>query len=170
MASQKQLSTVARRELVTKIVKQERIRSQQDLVLALRKAGVKVTQATASRDLEELGAVRGPDENGSVRYQLRAGLNQTLNQVPKQLFQNLRSTGNQIVIRTPAGGAQLLAGTIDRAAARGEFPNVLGTIAGDDTVLIICESESQAKSAKAKVNDLFNRGSAKPRRNNGRSR
>jgi transcriptional regulator of arginine metabolism len=159
MPKQKKLTTTARRTLVQKIVSSELIHSQQELVHALRREGVQVTQATASRDLEELGAVRGPDEKGQVRYQFPISATPNYGRVSTQLFLSVRSAGNQIVIRTPAGGAQLLAGAIDRAASRGEMPNILGTIAGDDTVLIICENESQSRTVIERVSELFAGGS-----------
>jgi transcriptional regulator of arginine metabolism len=159
MPKPKKLTTTARRTLVQEIVSNVLIHSQEELVKALRKEGVQVTQATASRDLEELGAVRGPDSKGKVRYQIPITSTPDIGRVSTQLFLSVRSAGNQIVIRTPAGGAQLLAGSIDRATARGDLPNILGTIAGDDTVLIICESENQSELVIARVNDLFAGGS-----------
>ena len=66
----KSLSSAARRALIVSLINRGLIRSQKDLVKQLNKAGVKVTQATASRDLETIGAVRGPDSSGEVRYQM----------------------------------------------------------------------------------------------------
>jgi transcriptional regulator of arginine metabolism len=155
MVNKEKFSTSARRALVIATVNTGEIHSQEELVKALAKVGVSVTQATASRDLEEVGAVRGPDNAGVVRYQILQNQSAAPSQVSSQLFLEMRSAGNQIVIRTPAGGAQLLAGTIDRAVARGDFPNILGTIAGDDTVLVIAQNESQCKIAIKRIEELF---------------
>ena len=118
------------------------VRSQEDLAERLAELGVHVTQATLSRDLVELGAVRlrGPD--GGLIYALPGepafgGLLQDpsarLARVAGELLVTAEASGNLIVVRTPAGAAQLLASAIDHAG----WPSVLGTVGGDDTVLVI---------------------------------
>jgi len=127
-----------RRDLVINLVDEGFIHSQGDLVKQLAKNGYRVTQATASRDLEELGAVRGKDENGIFRYQF---ISQT--QVSSNNLQNLlisiESSGNLAVAKTPPGAAQLLASQIDKGIKNGKLPSI-GTIAGDDTIMIISKS------------------------------
>jgi transcriptional regulator of arginine metabolism len=129
-----------RRDLVINLVEEGLIHSQGDLVKQLAKNGYRVTQATASRDLEELGAVRGKDENGIFRYQF---ISQT--QVSSNNLQNLlisiESSGNLAVAKTPPGAAQLLASQIDKGIKNGKLPSI-GTIAGDDTIMIISKSPS----------------------------
>ena len=134
------------------------VRSQEDLAERLADRGVRVTQATLSRDLEELGAVRlrGPD--GALVYALPgqpgpggigAGLGAVLaggpfaptaadpatrlTRVAAELLVTAEASANLVVLRTPAGAAQLLASAIDHAG----WPAVLGTVGGDDTVLVI---------------------------------
>jgi transcriptional regulator of arginine metabolism len=118
------------------------VRSQEDLAERLAQLGVHVTQATLSRDLVELGAVRlrGPD--GVLVYALQnepglGGLLQDpsarLARVAGELLVTAEASGNLIVVRTPAGAAQLLASAIDHAG----WPSILGTVGGDDTVLVI---------------------------------
>jgi transcriptional regulator of arginine metabolism len=118
------------------------VRSQEDLAERLAQLGVHVTQATLSRDLVELGAVRlrGPD--GVLVYALPGepglgGLLQDpsarLARVAAELLVTAEASGNLIVVRTPAGAAQLLASAIDHAG----WPSILGTVGGDDTVLVI---------------------------------
>ncbi|MBM3704184.1 MAG: arginine repressor [Actinobacteria bacterium] len=134
----------------TKISRQERIRewiasglihSQAEVVELLRTAGFTVTQATASRDLEEIGAVRGRDSKGALRYQLASeNPEEPLYRVARllnELLVAIQSSGNLLVLRTPAGGAQLLASAIDRATRAGVLSQIIGTIAGDDTVMVI---------------------------------
>ena len=143
MARKSALSTSARRALVIAFVNQGLVHSQSDLVDLLADEGVEVTQATASRDLEEVGAVRGRDESGIFRYRFLEGAGEPrarLSQLSDQLVLSTTASGNLVVLRTPAGGAQLLASTIDRASANGELSNVIGTIAGDDTVLVVSRS------------------------------
>jgi transcriptional regulator of arginine metabolism len=149
------------------------VRSQEELAELLAEIGFRVTQATLSRDLEEIGAVRlrGPD--GSLVYALpgetghelggpgevpggvgiqpgdgdraetvsRSGLfaalavepSARLTRVAAELLVTAEASGNLVVLRTPAGAAQLLASAIDHAG----WPSVLGTVGGDDTVLVI---------------------------------
>ena len=132
---------VARQEKIREWISAGLIHSQAEVVDKHSAAGFMVTQATASRDLEEIGAVRGRDSKGQLRYQL-ANENQEepLYRVAKllnELLVQIHSSGNLIVLRTPPGGAQLLASAIDRATRAGVLAQVIGTIAGDDTVMVI---------------------------------
>ena len=133
-------SASARRAKVISLVEAGLVHSQSDLVFLLDGAGFEVTQATASRDLEEIGALRGRGRNGVVVYQLPVSESDSLSRVislPSELILSVESSGNMAVVSTPPGGAQLLASALDRASRHGELPTVIGTIAGDDTVLVI---------------------------------
>ena len=135
------------------------VRSQDELVDRLAAQGVFVTQATLSRDLDEIGAVRlrGPDgalvyalppdhpENppahpavvGAEAYGLLSGLSgaaiAALGKVATDLLLSAEASGNLVVLKTPPGAAQLMASMIDRSGLRA----ILGTVAGDDTVLVV---------------------------------
>ena len=118
------------------------VRSQDDLEKRLAQLGVHVTQATLSRDLVELGAVRLRGADGGLVYALPGepglgGLAQDpssrLARIAEELLVTAEASGNLIVLRTPAGAAQLLASAIDHAG----WPSILGTVGGDDTVLVI---------------------------------
>lgn len=157
MAKRAALSTNARRALVIKLVTDGKVHSQADLVALLYDEGIEVTQATASRDLEEVGAVRGRDRNGVNRYRFAAGEGEArsrLSRVSDELILSIVASGNLVVVKTPAGGAQLLASSLDRAATNGELKNLIGTIAGDDTVLAVSRS-STGGSALAKALNEF---------------
>jgi transcriptional regulator of arginine metabolism len=123
-------SAAARRAKVISLVESGLIHSQSDLVKELKKSGYKVTQATASRDLDEIGAVRG--SNG---YQLAKTSDDSLSRVltSEKLILSVEASGNLAVVRTPPGGAQLLASNLDHA----KLKSIIGTIAGDDTVLVV---------------------------------
>ena len=123
-------SVAARRAKVVALVESGAIYSQLDLVKELKKLGFKVTQATASRDLEEIGAVRG--SNG---YRLQSSSDDSLARVltNEQLILSVEASGNLVVVRTPPGGAQLLASNLDHSGLK----SIIGTIAGDDTVLVV---------------------------------
>lgn len=133
-------SASARRAKVVSLVEAGLVHSQSDLVDLLDEIGFEVTQATASRDLEELGALRGRGRNGATVYQLPVGGGDSLSRVislPSELILSVESSGNLAVVSTPPGGAQFLASALDRASRDGDLASVIGTIAGDDTVLVI---------------------------------
>ena len=159
----KALSSAARRALIVSLINRGLIRSQKDLVKQLNKAGVKVTQATASRDLETIGAVRGPDNNGEVRYQMPNEISSSnpserpINKISNNLILKVESSGNLVVIGTPPGAAQMIGGSIDRAMARYEIKQVIGTIAGDDTVLVIAKSSNGGAAAKRELLSFFDK-------------
>jgi transcriptional regulator of arginine metabolism len=152
------LTKTARHAQIASILSQKSVpvRSQEELAELLGERGVRVTQATLSRDLEELGAVRlrGPDgvlvyalpgEPGPGGLSLGAVLSggpfapsaadpaARLTRVAAELLVSAEASANLVVLRTPAGAAQLLASAIDHAG----WPAVLGTVGGDDTVLVI---------------------------------
>ncbi|MCX6430788.1 MAG: arginine repressor [Actinobacteria bacterium] len=138
MTQQRSLSAPARRARIAALVKSGEVHSQSDLVALLKKSGIEVTQATASRDLEELGALRGRGRDGATIYQLPSDeTSGRLISLPAELILSVESSANMAVVRTPPGGAQLLASALDSASSSGHLSSVIGTIAGDDTVLVI---------------------------------
>ncbi|NDI24611.1 MAG: arginine repressor, partial [Actinobacteria bacterium] len=135
------------------------VHSQNDLVELLRDEGIDVTQATASRDLEEIGAVRGRDQGGLLRYQFLTESNENrsrFSRASEELVLSIVASGNLVVLKTPAGGAQLLASALDRAAANGRLATLIGTIAGDDTVLAISKSANGGKSLSQQLTNFIN--------------
>jgi transcriptional regulator of arginine metabolism len=163
------------------------VHSQEDLAARLDRIGVHVTQATLSRDLVELGAVRlrGPD--GALAYSLPAepliGLAPHPDAAPRpdgpsypddppaapqaapraarlarvagELLVTAEASGNLVVVRTPAGAAQLLASAIDHAG----WPSILGTVGGDDTVLVISRDPAGGAEVAASLLRLAERRS-----------
>jgi transcriptional regulator of arginine metabolism len=145
------LTKPARQARIAAILSREQVRSQEELAdLLARQAGVQVAQATLSRDLDELGVVKLRAAGGSLVYALPKGpdgpggpgdpADGPLVAVPARLVRYLgelltsaEASANLVVLRTPAGAAQFLASVIDHAA----LPAILGTVAGDDTVLVI---------------------------------
>lgn len=137
------MSRPGRQARITELVSTLAIRSQTELGRLLAAEGIEITQATLSRDLDELGAVklRGPDsgapiyvipEDGSPVRGVRGGTSR-LARLLGELMVSSDSSGNLTVLRTPPGAAQFLASAIDRAA----LDEVVGSIAGDDTVAVI---------------------------------
>ena len=136
-------SRVARQARIVELVSRMAIRSQTELARLLAAEGVDVTQATLSRDLDELGAVklRGADggapvyvipEDGSPVRGIQGGTSR-LARLLGEVLVSADGSANLTVLRTPPGAAQFLASAIDRAALH----EVVGTIAGDDTVMVI---------------------------------
>mgnify|MGYP003862670649 CR=1 FL=1 len=126
-------------ELIAKFIKQGGVESQSHLVKLLAREGVKVTQATASRDLEDLGAIRIRDAGGEFQY----AISDEATSKPASaanLILSVTASGNLAVVRTPPGGAQLLASAIDRNSLNGSLKSAIGTIAGDDTVLVVSKT------------------------------
>jgi transcriptional regulator of arginine metabolism len=140
------ISKAARHARIVDIVARQPVRSQAELAARLAAEGVTVTQATLSRDLEELGAVklRGPDSSGAAYVipedgapppvrQMTEATPPRLTRLLGELLVAADASGNLAILRTPPGGAHLLASALDRAG----LPDVVGTIAGDDTVLVV---------------------------------
>ncbi|MGH3302314.1 MAG: arginine repressor [Streptosporangiaceae bacterium] len=151
------LTKAARHAQIAAILGQQHVRSQEELAELLARRGVRVTQATLSRDLEEIGAIRLRGADGVLVYALpgepgpggvsgvagalaggpfapsAADPAARLARLAAELLISAEASANLVVLRTPAGAAQLLASAIDHA----DWPAVLGTVGGDDTVLVI---------------------------------
>lgn len=153
---------VSRHGAIARILSESVVRSQVSLQQLLQGAGFEVTQATLSRDLEELGATKIRDSSGNLRYAIGASaesgefplpLPGTLEKWCQQLLIECQTTGNQVVARTPPAAASALASAIDRES----FTGVLGCVAGDDTVLIICAETAVATKLHRKLREMAGR-------------
>lgn len=138
---------------IKEIVQSRPIETQEELAKALQEEGIEVTQATVSRDIKELMLIKVPTSDGHYRYALSQEQNMLMSKKRMaRLFQDsivrVDSALNQIVIHTMPGSANMVAAAIDLA----KWENVIGTIAGDDTILIITNStESVPKITKVIV-------------------
>ncbi|MDD6213509.1 MAG: arginine repressor [Clostridiales bacterium] len=135
-----------RREVIRRLIANEHISTQVELSRRLEEEGFQVTQATVSRDIRELRLVKISDGNGSYHYELGKPVEKY--HASSKFYSMFQSsvTGvdfaqNLVVIHTYTGMAQAVCATMDRV----EWPGVLGTIAGDDTVLVITKTEETAK-------------------------
>lgn len=155
----------ARHQRIREILGREAIRSQTDLAERLLEDGVVVTQATLSRDLVELGAVKVrqgrtlvyavPGEGGDRTPRAGAARSeavQRLRRLSGELLVTAESSGNLAILRTPPGAANFLASAIDHA----EFDDILGTLAGDDTIMVI-STGPDASSVAQRFLDLAGR-------------
>jgi len=140
-------SRAARHQRIVELLGHHRVRSQAELVDLLSADGISVTQATLSRDLDELGAVKVRADDGRLCYAVPgeggdttprpapddAGERDRLRRRCQSLLVSVDSSANIVIARTPPGGAQYLASAIDHSL----LPQVIGTVAGDDTVLLV---------------------------------
>ncbi len=127
----------ARRRAIRRIIENQAVGSQTELVDQLGRSGFDVTQATVSRDLKDLGAVKVP-EGAGARYvfpDTAAGgvPDEALAHALAKYAEAITSTGNLVVVKTPPGAAQMVAAAIDGCSIDG----IIGTVAGDDTLLIV---------------------------------
>ena len=140
-----------RQHLITKLLETKVVGSQTDLVDMLAGEGVEATQTTVSRDLEELGAVKVRLPGGDTAYALpdlpsqQVAPEDHLRRVLGEWVVELDWSGNLIVLRTPPGSAHVVGSALDRSG----FPGVIGTVAGDDTVLVVA-SEATGGAGVAK--------------------
>jgi transcriptional regulator of arginine metabolism len=133
-----------RYDAIREIVRSRHIRTQRDLVENLKERGFACTQATVSRDVTDMGLRKLPEGV----YMLAEDLH--LQRMVADLVDRVIVTGNLVVVKTSAGAAQGVAAALDAAS----IPAVLGSIAGDDTVLVIAADEEHAKVFEATVNKL----------------
>lgn len=134
------------------LVKHNRVASQEALRELLHAKGTEVTQATLSRDIRELRLVKVPDQQGTGHYALPEEWESTpsLGALLPTLFQGAEGVSHMLVVRTMKGGAQTVAAGIDWE----EWSEVLGTLAGDDTILIILRDPSHLPMVQARIEAL----------------
>lgn len=155
-----EVSRAARLQQLRALLEEERHASQQELATALSHHGVQVSQSTLSKDLLALGAERRRAADGSLVYAIppdgdfRAAAREKLARLCSELVQSLQSAQNQIVLKTPPGAAQYFAACLDAARLRG----VIGTIAGDDTILVITTDPAGGPETAQRLLDLADDG------------
>lgn len=146
----------SRHATILEITGSHAVGSQEELRQRLARRGVHVTQATLSRDLRELGLVRVPMEDGA-RYARPGALAEeakpSLEALLPQLFASVSGVGELVVLHTVASGAQPISEAID---AEG-WPEVLGTIAGENTILVVCRSPAARQSVVGRLTGLAGR-------------
>ena len=144
-----------RQEVILSVLSKKPVRTQEDLLNELRRRGVALTQSTLSRELKTLGISKGPDGRGGYRYVAgRPGASGgPLLPAVAAFVESVARSRNLLVVKTPPGNAQGVARGIDQA----DWSEVLGTIAGDDTILIICHDESQGGRVERRLKLLARR-------------
>jgi len=152
--------TADRTRKIRKIVTRHHIATQTDLVAALRREGIRVTQATVSRDMKRLGLIKIPAPNGRYRYALPG----TAPEPPRDAALRLRSAFAEfavavergldlVLVKTVPGGASPVAEAIDEM----RWPDVAGTVAGENTVIIVPRRRRAARAVMARLHRMVPR-------------
>ena len=137
------------------IITNNEIETQDDLVEYLKKAGYNVTQATVSRDIKELHLVKVPLPDGRYKYSLPADQRfnpiQKLHRALADAFVSIDGASHFLVMKALPGNANAIAALLDHL----EWNEILGTISGDDTILIICRTEDDREDIKNRLLDML---------------
>ncbi|UCD24261.1 MAG: arginine repressor [Gemmatimonadota bacterium] len=142
-----------RHAAILRIVQSREVRSQEELRELLHAENIDVTQATLSRDIHELQLIKAAGADGGSFYAVPldgAVLRPQLEQLMATLLVSLDTVGNLLVVRTPAGSANALGSAIDRQ----NWQEVVGTIAGDDTILVVARTEEASRSVAERLSSL----------------
>lgn len=147
----------ARRQMkVQEIITKEIIHTQEDLADKLRFAGFDVTQATVSRDIKEMGLIKIPSAGDEYRYAVPTeahptNLQDRLKRLLREAMVSINDTESLIVIRTIPGNAHALGAVIDNS----NWEEIIGTVAGDDTILLIIKPKEAVKTVLERINALL---------------
>ena len=150
------LGKTQRQHRIARLLEANAVASQGQLVELLEADGVRATQATVSRDLDELGAVKVRVPGGELVYAIpelaheRLAPEDHLRRMLSDWVADVGSSGNLVVLRTPPGSAHVVGSAIDRSAV----PEILGTIAGDDTVLVVVNEGFRGAEVAAMLRNL----------------
>ena len=146
------MSKLARQNRILDLVQEEPLASQDELRLRLSRLGFKVTQATLSRDIHDLGLVKTPEGYMAPPGEAApdAGAPR-INRLLREFVVQIRGAQNLLVLKTTPGSAQPVAAGIDAE----DWPEIVGTVAGDDTILVICPDRKTADKLAARVQELL---------------
>ncbi len=143
-----------RQKKLLELIDQNEIGTQEELVSLLNSSGFEVTQATVSRDIRELGLTKVPTTSGNQKYivmnDLRSDLSDKYIRVLKDGFVSVDVAQNILVIKTVSGMAMAVAAAIDAM----DFKEIVGSIAGDDTIMVAVRTSGEAKSLMEKIRSL----------------
>ena len=144
-----------RQKAILEIIRQQDINTQEELAEALKKMNFSVTQATVSRDIKELRLLKTLSNEGVYRYTMVENVEHTLDERFRRIFSEsvltVSSAYNQVVIRTLSGSANVAAEMIDSLG----WTEIIGTLAGDNTVLLIVRSIEDVDEILAKINEML---------------
>jgi transcriptional regulator of arginine metabolism len=145
-----------RQHRILRILEEQPISSQAQLVQLLESEGVIATQATVSRDLEEMGAVKVRIPGGTMAYAIpehgrdRGSSDDHLRRLLGDFVLDVAHSANMVVLRTPPGSAHVVGSALDRAS----LTDVLGTVAGDDTLFLVCKESVGGAAVASRLAEL----------------
>lgn len=143
-----------RQDEIVRLISSEDIETQEELVSQLRSMGYKVTQATVSRDIRELRLIKVAAKGGGFKYakpdRHETAVSERLTRILTDSLVQVDSSGNIIVVKTLSGSANVAAEALDNLG----WPEILGTIAGDNTVFIVVRNESDAVEITDRIRSL----------------
>ncbi len=157
---------VQRQQAIVRLIAQAAVTSQPQLVELLADEGISATQATVSRDLEDLGAVKVRVAGGDSVYAIpeyepeRIAPHDQLRRVMGEWVAEVKHSANLVVLRTPPGCAHVVASALDRSG----LPGLMGTVAGDDTLLCIAEEKLGGTKLAGTLRELAGLPAGKARR------
>lgn len=144
-----------RHERIIDIINNDNIETQEELILRLKECGFEVTQATVSRDIRELKLIKTATGRGNYRYtvspQKDLSMNMRFNSALADSIIKVEYSVNDVVIKTYPGLANAIATGIDELS----IPELLGCVAGDDTIIIIMRDEASAQSISERIRDMI---------------
>lgn len=145
----------ARQDAIIEMIGNYCIETQEEIALRLREKGYQVTQATVSRDIKELKLLKIPARDGGYQYALPekqdASVNDRLIRMLTDSLVSVNYAGNMIVAKTLSGSANIAAEALDNM----EWPELLGTIAGDNTVFMVIRSETEVIKVTERIDRLI---------------
>ena len=150
------LSKAQRQHRIEQLIERNAVTSQGQLVELLAKSGVDATQATVSRDLEEIGAVKVRAAGGEPVYAVpelpkdRVAPEEHLRRVLGDWVVDVASSSNLVVLRTPPGSAHVVASALDRASLK----EIVGTVAGDDTIIVVAAERTGGSALARRLSRL----------------
>jgi transcriptional regulator of arginine metabolism len=144
-----------RQQALVELVRRGPLSTQEEIRAQLERVGHRATQSTISRDLEELGLVRIRDTEGHLRYALPgdagpSGARSRLRALFAEFVTAVEASGNLVVVTTPAGAANAVAEALDHAGVEG----ILGTVAGDNTILIVAGEGTRGKALAKRLREI----------------
>ena len=146
-----------RQSIIAKLIEENVISTQEELLQMLLEAGVNVTQATVSRDIKEMKLIKAQSTGGSYRYALADNADSSINERLIRMFSDtvlsMTSAYNQIILKTISASANIAAEAIDSM----RWPEILGTIAGDNTILLIVRSIEEVPGVLERLNAMIHR-------------
>ncbi len=144
-----------RQVAILDIIEKQDVETQEELAEALRARGIKVTQATVSRDIKELRLLKVLAPNGAYKYatadKAENGLNERFIRMLAESLLSVTASNNLIVVKTLSGSANVAAEALDSL----HWPEILGSLAGDNTILLIIRSNEEVPGVITRIQDMM---------------